>query len=253
LKKEPPCYDISMKWILETGIVALLFSTVFLAKGRIRPFRRFVRDQRSVVSFGAGMAVAYVFVYLMPELHGARRSFVDAVSMQLPYEGMVIYFLALVGFLVFYGIENLSTGSREAVEQGVGLKFKLHIGGFAAYACLIGFLLVHNIEETLLSTALYATAIIFHFVAVDHSLREEHGVDYDRIGRFVLAGACMLGWGTGLMVVLPHYVLALLEAFISGAIIINSTIMELPGNKDGRFLPFALGGIVYGLILVPLG
>jgi hypothetical protein len=64
-----------MERILETGSVVLLFSAVFLAGKQVHPFRRFVRDPRSVISFGAGMAVAYVFVYLIPELH-TRRNFV---------------------------------------------------------------------------------------------------------------------------------------------------------------------------------
>jgi hypothetical protein len=51
---------------------------------------------------------------------------------------------------------------------------------------------------------------------------------------------------------MPNHIVALLLAFISGAIIMNSTIMELPSEKDGRFLPFVLGGIIYGLILLPL-
>jgi hypothetical protein len=33
----------------------------------------------------------------------------------------------------------------------------------------------------------------------------------------------------------------------------NSRIMELPSERDGRFLPFVSGGIAYGMILVPLG
>ena len=42
-------------------------------------------------------------------------------------------------------------------------------------------------------------------------------------------------------------------AFISGAVIMNSALMELPSEKDGRFLPFVLGGVLYGLLLLPLG
>ena len=42
-------------------------------------------------------------------------------------------------------------------------------------------------------------------------------------------------------------------AFVSGAVIVNSAIMELPSDKDGRFVPFMLGGVIYGLILLPLG
>jgi len=63
----------------------------------------------------------------------------------------------------------------------------------------------------------------------------------------------LLGWGMGLLFALPGHILALLLAFISGAIIVNSLIMELPAEKDGRFLPFMAGGLLYGLILLPLG
>jgi hypothetical protein len=47
-------------------------------------------------------------------------------------------------------------------------------------------------------------------------------------------------------------VLALLLAFVSGAVIMNSLVMELPAGKDGRFLPFVAGGVVYALLLLPL-
>jgi hypothetical protein len=117
----------------------------------------------------------------------------------------------------------------------------------------MAYLLVNSLDETAASTALYAVAIAGHFLALDHSLRNEHGAAYERIGRFILSGMSVLGWGMGLLFSLPHYGLALLVAFISGAIIMNTTIMELPSEKDGRFLPFMTGGIAYGLILLPLG
>jgi hypothetical protein len=100
---------------------------------------------------------------------------------------------------------------------------------------------------------LYAVAVALHFLGIDHSLREEHGAAYERTGRYVLAGACVLGWLIGLAVGLPRPVLAMLVAFISGSIIMNSLIAELPSEKDGRFVPFLVGGLTYGLILLPLG
>jgi hypothetical protein len=239
---------------LITGAAALLFAATFLVGGRVHPLRALIRDRRSIVSFGAGMSAAYVFVHLMPELHGVRRAVVESVSQPLPYEGMGVYFLALVGFLAFYGLEHLRKRLPETGTEGdTGAAFRLHVGGFAAYVWLMGYLLVHNLEETQGSLALYAVAIAFHFLAVDHSLREEHGAAYDRIGRWVLAGMCLLGWVVGLLVALPQPVLALLVAFLSGAIIMNSSVMELPSEKDGRFVPFMLGGMIYGLLLLPLG
>lgn len=239
---------------LETGAAALLFIVTFLMGGRVHPFRTLVRDRRSIVSFGAGMSIAYVFVHLMPELHGVRGAFVESMSLSLPYEGMSIYFFALVGFLVFYGLDHLRARIRRTTEaEPFGPAFRLHVGGFAAYVWLMSYLLVHNLGETTASTALYALAIALHFLGVDHALREEHGIAYEKVGRFLLAAMALLGWGMGLLFSLPHYVLALLVAFVSGAIIMNSTIMELPSEKDGRFVPLLSGGLIYGLMLLVLG
>lgn len=240
--------------IVETGAAALLFAATFLVGGRVHPFRALIPDRRSIVSFGAGMSAAYVFVHVMPELHSAHRVFVDSPFMTLRYEGMSIYFLALVGFLAFYGLDHLRARLQVADGEGQGgPAFRLHVGGFAAYVWLMAYLLVHNLEASRTSTLLFAVAIAFHFLAVDHSLRHEHGAAYERTGRYLLAGMSLLGWGAGLLFALPQHVLALLVAFISGAIIVNNAIMELPSERDGRFVPFMAGGIVYGLILLPLG
>ena len=153
-------------------------------------------------------------------------------------------FLALIGFLAFYGLDHL--------RARAGGGYRIHLVGFAAYASLTAFLLVRNLEETPWSLAAYVVAMMCHFLAIDHALREEHATAFDRTGRFVLAAACVLGWGAGLLVAVPGFVLALLLAFVSGAVIVNSAIMELPSEKDGRFWPFVIGGLAYALLLLPL-
>jgi hypothetical protein len=237
----------------------VLLALTILFGGRVHPLKVFGLDRRGMVSFSAGMSAAYVFVHLMPELHAARSVFGESLQPSLPYKGMAIYFLALVGFLVFYGLEHLRAHLSKEVDgeaggdEGAGIDYRLHIGGFAAYFGLVGYLLVRNLEETPTSTALFAVAMAFHFLTIDHALRDEHGEAYERHGRWLLAAMVIAGWCAGALVALPVYGLALLVAFLSGAIIMNSSVMELPNDKDGRFLPFVLGGLVYGLILLPLG
>jgi hypothetical protein len=230
--------------LLETGAAVALFAATFLAGGRMHPLRLFTADRRSAISLGAGMSAAYVFVHVLPELQEARGTL--AKAMELRYEGMAVYFLAMVGFLCFYGLDHL----RAHVGEGEG--YRIHLAGFAAYISLVAYLLVRNLEETPWSLAAYAVAMTCHFLAIDHALREEHGAAFDRTGRFVLAGTCVLGWGAGLLFAVPPFVLALLLAFVSGAVIMNSAIMELPSEKDGRFWPFMIGGLAYALLLLPL-
>jgi hypothetical protein len=202
------------------------------------------------------VSVAYVFVYMMPELHSVRRTFVESVVIPLRYEGMATYFFALIGFLAFYGVEHLRLSlslQGTGTEYGSRTEFWLSIGGFAAYACLMGYLLINNLQETPISIALYAAALAFHFFAVSRALRDEHGILYQRIGRLILAAMPVIGWAAAMWFTLPPYVVALLVAFLSGAIIMNSTILELRTNDNGRLLPMIAGGVVYGLILIPFG
>jgi len=240
--------------IVASGLAALLFAATFLGGDRVHPFHSLIRDRRTVISIGAGIAIAYVFVHAMPELSDARRVFAASVSRPLRYEGMAIYFFSLVGFLVFYGLDHLRKRLRRAGDPGrAGTAFKIQVGGFAVYVWQMAYLLVHNLEDTSTSIGLFALSISVHFLGVDNALREEHGEAYVRIGRYVLAAAALFGWGVGLLVPLPQMAVAMLVAFVSGAVIMNSSIMELPTESDGQFLPFMWGGLIYGLILMPFG
>lgn len=238
----------------ETGVAALVFAAAFLLGDRFRLFRSLFKSPRTLISLGAGMSVAYVFLHLMPELHEARSTFVDSVSMTLRYEGMSIYFFSLLGFLAYYGLTHISARFKDSAQTNEAcLAFKLQIGGYAAYIWLMSYLLVHNLTPGHGFTTMYAVAMTFHFLALDYNLRHEYATWYLKSGRFVLASAVFLGWAIGQLYAIPHYILALLVAFISGAIIMTSTVMELSSGEDSQYLPFASGAIIYGLILIPLG
>ena len=241
--------------VVISGTAMLLFAGVFLAGGRVHPLRLITRSQRSALSFGAGVSMAYVFVRVLPELQAARtdvvEAAVEAALEPLPFKGAVVYFLALLGFMAFYGLDHLRKRARAPdSEDRESTSYKLHLGGFAAYVALLAYLLVRDAQESLALTALYAVTIAVHLLGIDHSLREEHGAAYERSGRFVLAGMAFLGWALGLLVALPPAMTPALVAIISGAIIMNSAIMELPPEKDGRFVPFLLGGVIYGALLM---
>jgi hypothetical protein len=252
--------------LIETGVAALLFAAIFLIGGRVHPLRP-ILDRRSIISFSAGISTAYVFVHLLPELHGVREVVTREAGFELPYEGAGIYFVAMIGFLTFYGLEHLRKRLRASSTRdghGVGEahaepsgeaepEFLVHIGGFGVYVWLASYLLLHSLEESPGETLLYATALGVHFLTVEHSLHEEHGAAYERSGRFVLAGMAVAGWAAGVFVALPQAIIALLVAFVSGAVVMNSAIMELPTEKDGRFLPFLFGALIYGIVLLPLG
>ena len=239
--------------LLETGFAAVLLAATFVVGERTHILGRLLTP-RSLTSFGGGMAAAYVFLHVMPELHGARHAFTEAAAMALPYEGKAIYYLALAGFLSFYGIRHFHTRQLSAREgKPDRLDFQVQIGGFAAYAWLMGYLLLRGLEARHFAIGLYAVAMGFHCLAINRELSHEYGNDYRRTGRFILAGMALAGWASAALLDLPASLIPLLLAFLSGAVIMNSLILELPTEKDGRFWPFITGGLLYGLILLPLG
>ncbi|MCA3640386.1 MAG: hypothetical protein IOC63_00805 [Methylobacterium sp.] len=244
---------IESKIVIETGAAMLVLTLTILIGSRLHLFGPLAKHQRSVISFSAGLSAAYVLLYAIPELCESRHDFASTVGVNLLFEGKVIYFLALVGFLTFYGLEHLRRRPKEFSPSTSNPNYRLQISSFAVYIGMMSYLLVYNSTEKSLSIALYSIAIAFHFLALDHSLSREFGARYQRHGRYLLSGVCVVGWILGVFLPLPQYVLALLMAFVSGAVIMNSTILELPTEKEGRFFPFMAGGVIYGLILLPLG
>jgi len=92
-----------------------------------------------------------------------------------------------------------------------------------------------------------------HFLSIDHALRREHGSHYEGAGKNILALAALAGWSVGMLAEIPKPIVITLLGFVSGAIVMNSMIMELPREKEGKFGAFLLGGIFYTGLLLLIG
>jgi hypothetical protein len=235
-----------------TWWAALVFAAILLWGHRIRLLSRIGMDGNTIISFGAGMGAAYVFVHVMPELSALRKEFVESISMTLRFEGMVIYFVALAGFLFFFGLDHWRKG-LVAAEAGDHPGYGVHVGGFAIYVALISYIVVELPDHAHGSTALFVVAMALHFLAVDHALSEEHKEAYDNRGRYIMAAIAVAGWCVGVVASAPVAVEAMLLAFVSGGVMVNSMIAEVSSQREGRFMPFVLGSLAYGLLLLPLG
>jgi hypothetical protein len=110
--------------------------------------------------------------------------------------------------------------------------------------------MVHGISATPLPVALYAIAMGLHFIGVDHALQREHGATYMRAGRFILAAAALAGWSVAMITELPRMAIITSLGVISGGVVMNSMVMELPTEKDGRFWPFVMGAAAYTALLL---
>lgn len=202
------------------------------------------------LSLAGGASVAYVFVHILPEVQAAATT-VEERRTVLTFLDHHVYLVALAGFTLFFGLERF-VRSRSHGEYGdtpVGV-FWLHVGSFAAYNALVGYLLLHREETGVLNLALFTLALALHFVVNDYGLRTHHGDAYHDRGRWVLAAAVFIGVGVGYVWPVSELLLAVLFSFLSGSVILNVVKEELPAERQSRFWAFAAGAVGYTLLLL---
>jgi hypothetical protein len=233
-----------------TLAAALVVASAFASGKYIHPSH--LLGRRKWLSIAGGVAIAYVFVDILPELAEKHEAFLESYGeADVLFAEQRIYLAALAAFVFFYGVEHLLAAdrSRRALLTG-SIGHGLHVLAFALYAALIGYLLVERLEEGYAALILYAAAMSLHFLTVDHALRREHEERYDRGGRWVLTASVLLGWFVGTTIEISPATLARLFALVAGGVVINSIKEELPSEKEGNFWAFLAGAAGYALLLM---
>jgi len=233
-----------------TGAVALVFALVHV----LGPAMRFLQvTPRSVwLSLAGGVSLSYVFVHLLPELaehqeRSLRALDVEGGSLARSH----VYVVALCGLVLFYGLERLvrraKRPGRGSVPSGL---FWINLGSYATYSALVGYLLVHREDPSPVGLAIYAVALGLHFIVNDQGLRHDHGRQYDRVGRWILAAAPLVGWAAGRSTELSATAVASLFAFLAGGIVLNVLKEELPEDRESKFWALATGAVVFTALLL---
>jgi hypothetical protein len=244
--------------IMATLSVALLFAAIFLFGGRAS-YQPGQRGRRRFLSFAAGISVAYVFVHVLPALHAIREFHTQSpTDFTMLFPEYSVYLWTMAGFLVFYGLESMGTGPQRNPERSAGeesgpapWKAWVHIGGFTLYTWLITYLMVWTGKSTL-ALCLYAVAMGTHIFPIACNLHTHYQAVYDRRGAFLLALASMAGWASALTLNIPRPIVLNLVAFVAGGVIVNAAIAELPKEREGRYLFFLTGALVYTALLLTL-
>jgi FtsH-binding integral membrane protein len=235
--------------------VALVFAAIYLFGGRAS--ERFgERNRRRFLSFAAGLSVSYTFVHILPGLHQIREFQTNAQTdyIQRVFPEYSVYLAAMIGFLVFYGLESMPVGRRQEGDNIVGhpsWQAWIHISGFALYTWLITFLSVRT-GKGLIALCVFAVAMGMHLAPITNRLRSEYPAVYKIRGAVVLALACLAGWGCGLTLNLPVAVVLDMVAVVAGGVIVNAAIAELPKEREASFWSFFTGAGAYTALLLAL-
>jgi hypothetical protein len=228
------------------GLAAVHLVAVRLATLHAAPRSRWL-------SMASGASVAYVFVYLLPELAEHQTGFSQLSA--LAFLQHHVWLVALAGFSIFYGLEQLARSSRGGAHDTAAPPpevFWLHVASFALYNALIGYLLVRG-ERTPKGLWLFACAIGLHVLVIDSGLRRHFRARYDRAGRWLLAAAPLAGLALGFALELRGTTVGVLTAFLGGSMVLHAMNQELPEERASRWWAFALGAGGYAALLLALG
>lgn len=205
--------------------------------------------RRRWLSAAGGASVAHVLVLLLPEVSEAASRFREVRGDELLFE-QAMYVVVLLGFVFFYGVEVIVVQATGAEPQSAPTVYWADVGVFAVYSAIVGYLLFHQEVPGVVNPLLYAVAMAFHFTATDYGIRRHLGTAHDRLGRWVLASATLLGADVDLLLVPGGIVLQVLFAFVAGSIVLNVIKEELPEAPDGLFVPFAAGAAAYTALVL---
>lgn len=211
-------------------------------------------------SFAGGLAVAYVFLQLLPEVAEGNVEVGEALGETLqvtPLLDLLLFLTALAGFTAFYGLERLADRHQPRPQTGVepsgggAFVYRLHLGAFVVYDGLITYTMALRVRTGLVFALLFTVAIGLHFVLTDRGLEEHYGARFRRSGRWALAAALLGGWALG-AVAAPTDVLvvSVLTALVGGSVLLNVFKEELPDARRSHFGWFLAGLVLYAALLL---
>lgn len=239
--------------LIPSLLAASLLVGVHLFSGRLRFLHGTPRSRW--LSVAGGVSVAYVFIHLLPEIAKGQRLLEDREVAVLSFLEHHAYLLALVGLVMFYGLERMVRRHRERrphdAETSPGV-FWLHLASFSLYNVLVGYLLTHRETPGVAALLWFAIAMALHFLVNDFGMQQDHKGRFDRVGRWVLAAALLAGWALGFFVEVSELAVSAWIAFLTGSVILNVMKEELPEERESRFSAFVLGAFGYAALLLTL-
>ncbi len=224
---------MSDRW--EILMVALIIGAAHLISPWVYARRKYAALQEA---FGGGLSVAYVFLHLMPNL--------DAFGGLV---GQRIYFVALVGFAVFYGLEVQFSGTRHANRA----RYNAYLATLFLYDALLVFTLGLKLPSTPTLTLVFAAALAFDVVNTDVGLQSNYGSRFVQSGRWVLLAGVAFGFGLGMVQRPDPVVVDLVTAALAGFVMFQTFNDQFPASRNTKFNAFAAGLVTFFLLHLLLG
>jgi len=226
---------------------ALIITLVLMAAHYLSPLLTSSRvlGDRQFASFSGGVAVAYVFLHMLPELVEGNEA-IGEVLKSIVHEtalfDLSIFAVALIGFLVFYGLELLAFQGGGQASDSSAKVYRLHLGIYCLKNFLITYTMPLRVQTGVFFSIVFTVAMSLHFILQDRGFNRHFPKRFYLQGRLLLLGSLFLGWLiTALTEPINVLLVSLMIAFLSGSIMYNVFKEELPQERQSSYLWFAIG------------
>ncbi len=236
--------------VQKAGILVFFLALLHLLSPFIR--KLFAVSEVFMASLGGGFVVAFIFLHLLPGLAESQHTLgaVLAQTYQItPLLDLLIYFVGLVGFLLFLGLQRWADAHHEK-DSTRSLLFYPHLLALLFLNGIIAYTLPLRVQIGGWYSLLFTFVMALHLMLVDRSLERRLPAYFYARGRYWLALSLGVGWLWAIWDE-PDQVLtaALLNAFLGGSVLLNVFRNEIPTSRESSF-PWFLAGCLLGAVLL---
>ena len=187
-----------------------------------------------VISFAAGISIAYLFLSLLPHTYDAARHLKN-----------FIFIFLLLGFVLFHVAEKFIYKHADKKKLAKELK-EVHSISFFFYHFLIGIVLYDMVRAHIFEGLLFSVPIALHSALSTASLSQIHGDIRESFGtKILLSSSTILGVIFALFVSIPEFLDNIFVSMIAGILLYIIVKEFLPEKEKGQPMFFFFGILLF--------
>ena len=214
-------------------------------------------DEAILNSFAAGVGVVYIFIHMLPQLaHGQPILEKSFNNFFLLGSNFAIYIIALTGFIFFYLFDQALVYTDQLPTKKYDKKIErsiywANVFFVFTYNMLIGYVVGSYNLNSMAYQFVFLIAYLIHFIALKWGIYHVSPDLYNDKARYPIVLGLFIGYFLALLFSISENVFVIIEAFITGAMILMVFKHELPNEQDSKNRAFILG-ILLSLFLFML-
>ena len=146
---------------IESIIIGIVFILIQLYALTI--VERSPIGEQKLLSLSGGVAIAYVFIYILPTLHKKQEEFGGSLALDTE-----LYFLGLLGLLVYFSVYSFAQ-TKAATHLTELTVYMVQASFFMVYSFIISYV-VFSTDVKRVESLFYGLAISLHFIGWSYHL-----------------------------------------------------------------------------------